>query len=195
MPKQISLSNCSVVLKYSNSRYLERFVICCSFMKSLGGSQNHTICIRPLVHGLSFQLQVAVIVLFFIERHIEGFHGEASQARTRLSDLVDSYGIPVGFVCSVLGEACQKAGSKGNVKGNSQKSSIFLISNLFVLVRGSAFPVWSAFQVLFLKSNIFRFFRNKTFINSWFGSISSSSVWFQSICADLFLKRGKHHWS
>ncbi len=125
MPKQISLSNCSVVLKYSNSRYLERFVICCSFMKSLGGSQNHTICISPLVHGLSFQLQAAVIVLSFIERHIEGFHGEASQARTRLSDLVDSYGIPVGFVCSVLGEAAKKQAQKEMLKEIHRRAPSF----------------------------------------------------------------------
>ncbi len=84
-------------------------------MKSQGGSQSqskHIICISPLVHVLSFQLQAAVIVLSFIERHIEGFHGEASQARTRLCDLVDSYGIPVSFVCSVLGEAAKKQAQK-----------------------------------------------------------------------------------
>lgn len=84
-------------------------------MKSQEGLQSeskHTICICSLVHFLSFQLQAAVIVLSCIERHIERYHGEASQARTRLSDLVDSYGIPVGFVCSVLGEAAKKQAQK-----------------------------------------------------------------------------------
>jgi len=61
-------------------------------MKSRGSSQSqsvHTICICSLVHFLSFQLRAAVIVLLCIERHIGGFYGEASQAGTRLSDLVD----------------------------------------------------------------------------------------------------------
>lgn len=84
-------------------------------MKSQGGSQSqskHTICICSLVHFLSFQLQATVIVLSFREMHLEGFHGEASQARTRLCELVDSCGIPLGFVCSVLGEAAKKQAQK-----------------------------------------------------------------------------------
>lgn len=84
-------------------------------MKSQGGSQSqskHTICICSLVHFSSFQLQATVIVLSFREMHPEGFHGKANQARTRLCDLMDSFGIPVGFVCCVLGEAAKKHAQK-----------------------------------------------------------------------------------
>lgn len=141
MPKQISLSNCSFVPKYSNSRYLERFVICCSFMKSQGGSQSqskHTICISPLVHVLSFQLQAAVIVLSFIERHSEGFHGEASQARTRLSGLL-WYSCQLCLLC--VGGGCQKAGSKGNVKEIHRRAPSFssLICVYLFVVQHSLF--------------------------------------------------------
>lgn len=40
-------------------------------------------------------------------------------------DLVDSCGIPVSFVCSALGEACQKAGSKGNVNEIHRRAPSF----------------------------------------------------------------------